>query len=156
MRSTEQREADAVQKLETGEPPSGDERMPVGLRFELFVDDVEASVRFYGVTLGFVPPEDWSPDGYVPLRAGAVTIGVQHYTKLPAGHHFSVSRLSGPRGVGVEIVVEVNDVDLAYAVAGSQAERHGGHVEPLGDRQWGLRDFRLVDPDGYYVRVTSR
>lgn len=100
MRSTEQGETDAVQKFETGEPPGGDERTPVGLRFELFVDDVEASVRFYGVTLGLVPPEDWFPDDYVPLRAGAVTIGVQHYTKLPPGHHFSVSRLSGPRGVG--------------------------------------------------------
>jgi len=140
----------------TGEPPSGDERVLVGLRFELFVDDVEASVRFYGVTLGLMPPENWSSNGYVPLRAGAVTIGVQHHTTLPPGHHFSASRLSGPRGVGVEIVVEVNDVDAAYALAAPQAERHGGLIEPLGDRPWGVRDFRLVDPDGYYVRVTSR
>jgi hypothetical protein len=43
MGSTEQGETDAVQKFETGEPPGGDERMPVGLRVELFVDDVEAS-----------------------------------------------------------------------------------------------------------------
>ena len=27
---------------------------------------------------------------------------------------------------------------------------------PLGRRSWGLRDFRLVAPDGYYFRVTSR
>lgn len=72
MRSTEQGETDVVQKFETGEPSGGDARMPVGLRFELFVDDVDASVRFYGVTLGLVPPEDWSPDGYVPLRGGSL------------------------------------------------------------------------------------
>lgn len=91
----------------------------------------------------------------MPLRGEAVTIGVQRRTELPPGHHFSAG-LSGPRGVGVEIVIEVNDVDAAYTLAGPQAERHGGYVEPFGDRPWRLRDFRLVDPDGYYVRVTSR
>ena len=40
----------------------GDEVLLLGLRFELFVDDVEASVSFYGATLGLVPPENWSPD----------------------------------------------------------------------------------------------
>jgi lactoylglutathione lyase len=28
--------------------------------------------------------------------------------------------------------------------------------EPPQQRSWGLRDFRIVDPDGYYLRVTSR
>jgi lactoylglutathione lyase len=27
-------------------------------------------------------------------------------------------------------------------------------VELLCDRPWGLRDFRVVDPDGYYLRIT--
>ncbi|MER7002840.1 hypothetical protein ABT297_07310 [Dactylosporangium sp. NPDC000555] len=26
--------------------------------------------------------------------------------------------------------------------------------EPLALQSWGLHDFRLIDPDGYYVRVT--
>lgn len=128
---------------------------PVGLRFELFVQDVEASVRFYGATLGLEPPATWSPDGYVPLSAGAVTIGVQHLANLPAGHHFSPDRLAGPRGVGLEIVIEVDDVDLAHAHAAPRAARCGGRAEPVADQPWGLRDFRLVDPDGYYLRITS-
>jgi hypothetical protein len=28
--------------------------------------------------------------------------------------------------------------------------------EDLQPRPWGLEDFRLVDPDGYYLRVTFR
>jgi lactoylglutathione lyase len=135
---------------------SGDEVLPLGLRFELFVDDVEASVSFYGATLKLMPPDSWSPDGYVPLRAGAVTIGVQNRTNLPAEHYFSPADLAGSRGVGLEIVIEVDDVDRAYARANPAAEHHGGRIEPLRDRPWGARDFRLVDPDGYYVRVTSR
>lgn len=130
-------------------------RAPTGLRFELFVDDVAATVRFYQATIGLRPPDGWTPDGYVRLYAGAVTIGVQHRAKLPPEHHFGPTRLDGPRGVGVEIVIEVDDVDNAYALASRHAERHGGHVVPLVDQPWGLRDFRLVDPDGYYLRVTS-
>lgn len=101
------------------------------MRFELFVDDVEASVSFYGATLGLVPPENWSPDGYVPLRAGAVTVGVRNHTKLPVEHHFSASHLAGQRGVGLEIVIEVDDVDRVCALASVEAERHGGGIEPL-------------------------
>jgi uncharacterized glyoxalase superfamily protein PhnB len=51
----------------------------------------------------------------------------------------------------VEIVLEVPDVDAALEAV----ERAGcSVVEPLRDRPWGLRDFRLVDPDGYYLRIT--
>jgi hypothetical protein len=30
-----------------------------------------------------------------------------------------------------------------------------GQITPVGDRPWGLRDFRVVDPDNYYLRITS-
>jgi lactoylglutathione lyase len=47
----------------------------------------------------------------------------------------------------------VRDVDAAL----EQVERAGfSVVELLRERPWGLRDFRVVDPDGYYVRVTTR
>jgi len=81
-------------------------------------------VNFYGSTLRLVPPENWPPDGYVPLRAGAVTVSVQNHTKLSVEHHFSPAHLAGPRGVGVEIVIKVDDVDRAYALASPEAERH--------------------------------
>jgi hypothetical protein len=28
-------------------------------------------------------------------------------------------------------------------------------VKPLQDRPWHARDFRIADPDGYFVRFTS-
>jgi lactoylglutathione lyase len=129
---------------------------PSGLRFELFVDDVPTTVRFYGRLLGLLPPPGWSPEGYVRLHAGAVTIGVQKHSKLPSDHYFSPSHLAGPRGVGVEIVIEIDSVDTVYHTALEEVARLGGQIEPLADRPWGARDFRLVDPDGYYVRVSSR
>ena len=54
---------------------------------------------------------------------------------------------------GVELVLEVDDVagerDLV-AAAGWPLE------QDLQDRSWGLTDFRVVDPVGCYLRITSR
>jgi len=29
-------------------------------------------------------------------------------------------------------------------------------AEDLQDRPWGLKDFRILDPAGYYLRITDR
>jgi lactoylglutathione lyase len=71
------------------------------------------------------------------------------------GVTFGHPRPSGPRGVGVEIVIEVDDVDTAFTRARNAAVAHGGHVEPMAARPWEQADFRLIDPDGYNVRVMS-
>ena len=128
---------------------------PVGVRFELFVDDVERSVAFYAAVLGLQPAVGYDPQGYVPVSAGRVRIGLQRHTALPADHHFRPGHFTGPRGVGVEIVIEVDDVAAAFARARDAAVPHGGQIEPLAARPWGQTDFRLIDPDGYYIRVTS-
>jgi lactoylglutathione lyase len=127
----------------------------VGLRFELFVDDVERSVAFYAAALGLQPAAGSDPAGYVPVSAGSVRIGLQHRSALPADHHFRPADFAGPRGTGVEIVIEVDDVDAAFARARDAAAAHGGQIEALAARPWGQTDFRLIDPDGYYLRVTS-
>jgi catechol 2,3-dioxygenase-like lactoylglutathione lyase family enzyme len=125
------------------------------LRIELFVEDVERSLAFYAAALGLRPAAGYDPQGYVPVSAGRVRIGLQRRTALPPSHHFRPSHFTGPRGVGVEIVVEVDDVAAAFTRALDAAMSQGGQVESLTARPWGQTDFRLIDPDGYYVRVTS-
>jgi len=121
-------------------------------RIELFVDDIDASIRFYERALGFRLVRREAD--YASLeRAGAV-LGLGSIAKLPAdapGPGFTRARLAGVRGAGVEIVLEVDDVDAAL-----EAVQRAGYrpVEPLRDRPWGLRDFRVADPDGYYLRIT--
>jgi lactoylglutathione lyase len=127
----------------------------VGVRFELFVNDVERSLAFYAAALGLQPLPGYDPLGYVPVSAGRVRIGLQRRSALPAEHHFRPAHFSGPRGVGVEIVIEVDDIGAAFARARDAAVAHGGQVEPLAARPWGQTDFRLIDPDGYYIRITS-
>jgi lactoylglutathione lyase len=54
---------------------------------------------------------------------------------------------------GVEIVIEVDDLVAerdAIVTAGQALD------EDIVERPWGLADFRVLDPDGYYIRFTTR
>lgn len=54
---------------------------------------------------------------------------------------------------GTELVLEVDDVEAELA----KVEEAGWPVEEgLQQRPWGLVDFRVLDPAGYYLRITSR
>jgi lactoylglutathione lyase len=124
----------------------------MSFRIELFVDDLDASIRFYERALGFRVVRIEADDASVE-RGGAV-LGLGAVAKLPAdgkGPGFTRTWLAAVRGAGVEIVLEVPDVDAAW-----QTLERAGHtvVEPIRERPWGLRDFRVVDPDGYYLRIT--
>ena len=120
-----------------------------GLRLELFVADVEGSAAFYAGVLGFARESE--NEGYVAMRRGAAVIGIGRASELPASHPLRAQ--DGDRnGVGVEIVLEVADVDASYTAVIDAGWPVLGAVK---QRPWGARDFRLLDPDGYYVRVTS-
>lgn len=124
----------------------------MSLRMELFVRDVETSIGFYRAVLGFTLVR--RDPGYASIRNGDVILGLGPIDKLPEREgYFTRERLAHDRSAGVEIVLEVDDV-VAYR---RRVGRAGSSVEDeLRRREWGLTDFRLVDPDGYYLRVTSR
>jgi lactoylglutathione lyase len=124
------------------------------LRIELFVEDLDVSVTFYRDVLGFQVVR--RTDDYVSIRHGAVVLGVGPVAKLPEhtdGPGFSRRRLDIDKGAGVEIVLEVDSVEELSALH-EHCQARGTVVEELQQRPWGLRDFRLVDPDGYYLRIT--
>ncbi len=120
------------------------------LRLELFVLDLSESVAFYRDVLGFTVGNE-QPD-YVDVHLGDVTFGLGPQQGLPAGHHFSPAALAQQKGTGVEIVIE-DDIESFYerVVASGYPVASG-----LKKRPWGARDFRVIDPDGYYLRPTSR
>jgi lactoylglutathione lyase len=67
--------------------------------------------------------------------------------------YFTRAKLASDRDAGVEIVLEVDDVLEFHERAGASGHPvlHASQVRP-----WGLTDFRITDPDGYYLRITSR
>lgn len=123
------------------------------LRLELFVNDLDRSSAFYVEALGFTVER--REDGYRQLRAGSVVLGLAPVARLPPhddGGGFAQDQLAHRRGAGVEIVLEVPDLEAAW----QQARAAGAAVvEPVRDRPWGQPDFRVLDPDGYYWRLAQ-
>jgi len=122
--------------------------MAAALRCEIFPADLDATVAFYVSVLGFelVRDERDRPSAYVALARDTVQVG--------AAARPEVSDRGQRRPVtGVELVLEVDDLDEEHA----RVTASGWPLaEDLADRPWGLRDFRLLDPSGYYWRITSR
>ena len=123
--------------------------MSMTLRIEIFPARLGPTVDFYSQVLGFdvLRREGTDSDGYVALQRGKVQVGVA----TRAEHAADLGHRRPP--TGVELVLEVDEVEEELErvrVAGWPVE------EELTLRPWGLRDFRLLDPNGYYLRVTDR
>ncbi len=120
------------------------------LRVELFVRDIEVSRAFYAGALGFMVARS-TPGSYAALVRDGAAIGLNAAANLPLQHPASIAPGERP-GRGVEIVIAVRDPDAVFA----RASASEWPIEsPLTLQPWGLKDFRMIDPDGYYIRVTG-
>lgn len=123
---------------------------PLQLRLELFVEAPEQSLSFYRRILGFEIQGPANAD-YTLLTNDDAVIAINRRSALSSDHPLRIE--TGEKvGLGVEIVLSVTDIEGAYR----KAKESGWPLTDLALQPWGLRDFRLIDPDGYYVRVTSR
>jgi predicted enzyme related to lactoylglutathione lyase len=116
------------------------------LRIEIFPDDLDQAVDFYTRVLGFelVRDERADPSPYVSFTLGRVRLG--------AARRPPVQPSMRQPPTGVELVLEVDDLVETAA----RVRRAGWPVaEALQTQAWGLRDYRLVDPSGYYWRITE-
>ncbi len=109
------------------------------LATELFVRDLPLALAFY-TSLGF---ELVRAEGDFALCAWE-------------GHEFMLDQRPDlppvPSHPPANLRVLVPDVDARWA----QARALGVQVlQPIGDRYYGLRDFTILDPDGYGLRFAS-
>jgi len=120
-------------------------------RLELFVNDLPASIDFYSRVLKFKPGKQQA-DEYTPMINGDVHLALNLRSNLP--EDAPIQAVADERlGRGVEIVLEVDDIATMYEYVLSQ---NWPLSDGLRHRPWGLTDFRIMDPDGYYLRITSR
>lgn len=131
-------------------PTHNHEPTPCALRAELFVADVPRSVAFYCEVLGFETIRE-SPGGYTSIGRQGAVLGLSEIARLPEGHPIR-PRAGEPVGRGVELVVVVEDIAALHARA---CASRLATVSELMAQPWGMIDFRVVDPDGYYIRITN-
>lgn len=106
---------------------------------EVIVRDMERSLAFY-TALGFTLER--RDGGFAALRWGDRWLFLDERIDLPPQ--------SGPSRANVRILTD--DVDRVWATVqslGVQVER------PIADRFYGLRDFTVLDPDGFGLRFAA-
>lgn len=102
--------------------------------------DTEKSVRFYRDVLGL--PQKESYDGMFFLEIGETTLMI-HPTKEPVNPNNSI---------GIEFSVD----NVNALVEKVKHEEIGKVVQEPVDREWGVREAIVKDPDGYEVWFTQR
>jgi catechol 2,3-dioxygenase-like lactoylglutathione lyase family enzyme len=121
------------------------------LRIELFVNDLSICLDFYRRVLRFEIGERQSV-GYTLMTNGEVQLGLNLRSNLPDDHPVQAQEYERI-GRGIEIVLEIDNIEEFYQYVFIQ---NWPIVGKLQQQPWGLIDFRVFDPDGYYLRITSR
>lgn len=119
-------------------------------RLELFVRDLKKSVNFYENILGLKLAARSETAARFDLEEGSLMLSDQSI--LSEDHYFGSEQLKHRKGVGVELVIMVSDIEERYERV---LTKQYFIYEKLKKQPWGMTDFRLLDPDGYYIRVTS-
>jgi catechol 2,3-dioxygenase-like lactoylglutathione lyase family enzyme len=121
---------------------------------ELDVADLARSISFYVVTLGFRVRIERPEEQFVYLTRGLVHLMLEQADGL--GRRFRTAPLEYPFGRGMNLQIEVPDVDHLHA----QALKAGAAIYisleerwyRRGDEETGHRQFVVIDPDGYLLR----
>jgi lactoylglutathione lyase len=120
----------------------------VSLSASLTVKDLQKSLAWYRDVVGFAVDEEHRREGElraVSLKAGAVRIVIGRDDGAKGW-----DRVKG-EGFSLQITTTENVDELANRI-----KERGGHLasEPA-DMPWGARVFRLQDPDGFKLVISS-
>ena len=118
-------------------------------KFELATTDPSRDTAFYS-KLGFSVVAKTSY-GYVTLKSGPVVIALSPVARINSGDTASLSKLRHPP-VGVEIVLyTAENLEEKHA----RLKSLGLNPTDIRLQAWGVRDFRITDPGGYYIRISE-
>lgn len=117
---------------------------------EFFSADLHKARAFFVDALGLQPVRDDAD--YVVLRDGQLKINLCDIANLEPDHY--LLRSGGGLGVA-EYCLEVED-QAALEKAFARAKAAGAVIaQPIRVQPWHRADFRLIAPDGQYIRVTT-
>ena len=124
------------------------------IQIELHVPNFDLVKEFYG-KLGFEVVWERKPEekkGYLVIKRDNNILcfwpGTEQVTEQSYFKNFPADT---KRGFGVEIGIIAEDIEALYKTA----ETFCKIVDPLQKQPWGLKDFRIEDPFGFYLRFTE-
>lgn len=129
--------------------------LPSGISVELHVPDFEMVKAFYVQRLGFEVVWERRPEGakgYLVVRLGSNVLSFWcGNLSVFEQSYFGRFPKDTLRGYAVEIVLMVDDIDSYF----STLEGSVDIVAPLRAQPWGIRDFRIADCFGFYLRFSE-
>ena len=143
---------------QAAEPPKPAEsapslRKPGFVFMELATQRVEDYTDFFGSVADF--KVTFRKPGYVQASSALAELTFIDPKHWGPGHPFHGKVTGNGMGVGIEIGIVVADLDKAYAAALKFKDKGWPVSTGIVMRPWGVRDFRVVAPDGYYLRFTE-
>ncbi len=129
------------------------------LVIELHVPDFKKTIEFY-THFGFsvARNEKEEKNDYLILERnddlGSTYLNFYGNTEKIYSHSYfkSISK-DTPRGYGVEITIPVSNIELLWKAIKSVEKIP--IAQELTLKKWGSKDFRVVDPHGFYIRFTE-
>lgn len=118
---------------------------------ELFTQDLSGYINFFQAVAGFKLIR--KEGTFVQLQSERSEILLNSTKIFPKGHPFRGKVPGQSRVVVVEIGIVVADLDKAHATA--RKFKGWRLVAGIARQPWGPRDFRVLSPDGYYLRFTE-
>lgn len=134
------------------------------LLIELHISDFEKARIFYAIfgfdQLSYDPISGGNSElGYMVLKRddslGRTLLNFYGDREKVAQHaHFKNFPVTTPRGYAVEITIPVSNVE--YLWNSVKEKLTPSHIsQPLTLKRWNKKDFRVIDPFGFYIRFTE-
>ncbi|PYZ96650.1 lactoylglutathione lyase [Alteribacter lacisalsi] len=125
--------------------------MSILFRVELYVKDIEKSLDFYQNIIGLELFGRNERSGR--FNYDCFSLLVTSDSILEDGHYFNTKAKSDTKGNGFELIIVVDELEEVY----TRCCDHGYPVEvEVEQYPWDMRGFKITDPDGYFLRITSK
>lgn len=124
--------------------------MSVLFRVELYVEDIEKSLNFYENIIGL--------ELYGRSKRGArfnydcFSLLLTAESALEDNHYFNNKAKSDVKGNGFELIIVIDELEKVYQRC---LDNHYPIEVEVETYPWDMRGFKIADPDGYFLRITS-
>ncbi|ADU32381.1 VOC family protein [Evansella cellulosilytica] len=125
--------------------------MSVLFRVELYVKDIEESIKFYQDIIGL---ELYGRnERSARFNYDCFSLLITSETVLDDNHFFKNKAKSKVKGNGFEFIIVVDELETVHHRC-----LENNHPIEIGVEKypWDMRGFKIADPDGYFLRITSK
>ena len=123
---------------------------------ELLITDIESSINFWCTLCDFSIQYERREEGFAYLVSGNTHIMLE---QRGFSRNWITGDLDVPYGRGINFQISIESVDLI--VNRLQQQKWPLYMDPeekwyqKGDREVGVRQFLVQDPDGYLLRIIA-